>query len=123
METMSFYGPGRTYQISYDQFGDVLYVKSIESRAARRTIFDDDGFQWRLSPETERPAGFTVHDFNYVWQDKIRLLVERIKTGMDCDDQFAEGLTEAIVSVTAGQMKADHEIFDGLPADRPITPR
>lgn len=123
MEALTFPVPGRTYLISYDEFGDVLYVKSEESRAARKTITDDDGFQWRLSPKDGLPAGFTVHDFNYVWNGKARQLAERIRLGMMCGEDLAESLAEVIVSVTAGRMKVGDEIFAGLPSHRPVTPR
>ena len=123
MEALTFPSPDRAYLISYDEFGDVLYVKSEESRAARKTITDDDGFQWRLSPRDGRPAGFTVHDFNYVWEGRAHQLAERIGLGMMCGNLLAEGLAEAITAVTAGRRKVEDEIFAGLPADRPVTPR
>ena len=111
MEAVNLSHCGRHYEISYDEYGDVLYVVSPESRASTQTRTDDDGFQWRLSRNDARPSGFTVLDFNYNWQYKPDSLIQRIEKGMECNQFLARRFVEIIISVSYGRMKSDEELF------------
>ena len=77
---------GRSYFVSYDALGDVVYVNNGNSRAAK-TKADDDGFLWRYGDNRSEIIGFTIEDFLSRFEHDIAPLAKRLSDHLRHDER------------------------------------
>ena len=66
-----------TFQVRYDDIGDVLYI-SAGKVALSESEEDEDGLYLRYDSKTQKPIGATVIDYKHYWADKHAHLVKRL---------------------------------------------